>query len=384
MPLVPESIVSFFEILKEESVATLQRGMNFRFKSTYSVILMSVRKGAPYSDKVLDEGGTLIYEGHNIPNKKNGPDPKAVDQAGAYPSGKRTQNGWFYEAAQDFKLGKRKTPEFVKVYEKIKGGIWVFNGFFDLVDAWREESNGRKVFKFKLLLRDMGEMLVAADSVPLLEHTRIIPSLVKREVWKRDKGKCVLCGSSENMHYDHDLPYSKGGTSLEAQNILPMDNHTVDLDGPDHVRYWFDRRLHEKKGYTTLPLQTIDEVLLKLGIQDGGQLPAVGWKKLGQELDCDALIYGDLLEFTYQTTGFLNVRKVRARYKMVDARTGETLWEAEGVGAKSSTALSSEGALKMGALALGSQLAEKAMKSPLRTQIWDMVWNTIQYLPRAR
>ncbi|MFZ0452734.1 MAG: hypothetical protein WCE54_04390 [Ignavibacteriaceae bacterium] len=38
----------------------------------------------------------------------------------------------------------------------------------------------------------------------------MIPTSVKVEVWARDKGRCVLCGSTENLHYDHDLPFSKG------------------------------------------------------------------------------------------------------------------------------------------------------------------------------
>jgi 5-methylcytosine-specific restriction endonuclease McrA len=42
---------------------------------------------------------------------------------------------------------------------------------------------------------------------------------VKRAVWKRDRGKCVICGRNENLHWDHDFPYSKGGTSLSADNI---------------------------------------------------------------------------------------------------------------------------------------------------------------------
>jgi 5-methylcytosine-specific restriction endonuclease McrA len=52
-----------------------------------------------------------------------------------------------------------------------------------------------------------------------LPHSRLIPTVVKIEVWKRDKGQCVLCGSKENLHYDHDLPFSKGGTSLTAENV---------------------------------------------------------------------------------------------------------------------------------------------------------------------
>jgi len=38
---------------------------------------------------------------------------------------------------------------------------------------------------------------------------------VKRYVWRRDQGKCVQCGSKENLEYDHIIPISKGGSSTE-------------------------------------------------------------------------------------------------------------------------------------------------------------------------
>ena len=47
----------------------------------------------------------------------------------------------------------------------------------------------------------------------------MIPASIKLEVWKRDKGQCVKCGSKDNLHFDHMLPFAKGGTSLLAQNI---------------------------------------------------------------------------------------------------------------------------------------------------------------------
>ena len=166
--------------------------------------------------------------------------------------------------------------------------------------------------------------------------------------------------------------------------VLPMDNHTNDLSGPDVVRYWFDQRLAEKKGYRTMPISAIDDRLKGLGILDGGQLPAVSCQKLGETLGVDALIYGDLLDFTYTTTGFLNIRKVRAHYRMIDARTGELLWESEGLGANSSGGLSGAAALQAGAKALGEQVAEKTLNSPLRTETWDMIWNAIEYLPPGR
>ena len=75
----------------------------------------------------------------------------------------------------------------------------------------------RKVFKFKLILRD--QQNYASDKPIDLDHNRLIPSTVKLDVWRRDEGKCVQCGSTDNLHYDHILPFSKGGTSITAENI---------------------------------------------------------------------------------------------------------------------------------------------------------------------
>jgi len=66
------------------------------------------------------------------------------------------------------------------------------------------------------------EMQTESGSEPTvweLEHNRLIPTAVKVAVWKRDKGKCVKCGSNKNLHYDHIIPFSKGGSSTTAANI---------------------------------------------------------------------------------------------------------------------------------------------------------------------
>jgi len=213
---VPGQVISHLEMSQEEKVH-LQKGMNFRLGGTYSVILMSLRRGAPYADRVEDDGKTLIYEGHDIPKRRGVSYPKKIDQPNKNPSGSLNENGRFERAAKLHK-NEGQTPELVRVYEKLHAGIWVFNGIFNLVDAWQEESEGRKVFKFKLELTD-AETISTRPIKPDLDHNRMIPSSVKLEVWQRDNGRCTKCGSTDNLHFDHILPFSRGGTSLTAANI---------------------------------------------------------------------------------------------------------------------------------------------------------------------
>jgi hypothetical protein len=178
---------------------------------------MSVRSGAPYADRFEEDGSTIVYEGHDVPRSPVTPNPKGMDQPEHSPSGGLTENGKFHLAAQEYKVGKRP-PERVRVNEKIKQGIWSYNGIFHLVDSWQEHINKRSVFKFKLTAVEGEEDL----SLPVPAHSRtrrVIPTSVKLEVWQRDGGKCARCGATEDLHFDHVIPWSKGGSSNTADNI---------------------------------------------------------------------------------------------------------------------------------------------------------------------
>src|ERR1700743_2492552 len=190
LPHSAGEIISYFDMCQAWSTS-LQRGMNFHIRPDRSLILMSRRRDAPYRDRVEDDGRVIIYEGHDEPHTKAQPDPKHLDQPRRSSSGSPTQNAQFERAALDYK-GGTLAAELVAVYEKIHRGIWAFNGIFKLTDAWIESDDHRKVFKFRLELA-YESLSAQRQELADLNHTRVIPSAVKLEVWKRDGGCCVLC-----------------------------------------------------------------------------------------------------------------------------------------------------------------------------------------------
>jgi len=188
--------------------------MNFRLNPSYSVILMSQRSNAPYEDTILPDGITIVYEGHDMPKTSECANPKSVDQPLRNRPGSLTQNGKFAKAVDDYHAGG--PAERVRAYEKLFSGVWSFRGNFDLIDYAYQSVGGRRVFRFTLRL---SEEDAAYGSQPVRERSRVIPTEIKKAVWERDGGKCVICGAKDELHFDHDIPFSRGGTSIRAENV---------------------------------------------------------------------------------------------------------------------------------------------------------------------
>ena len=188
--------------------------MNFGVKGNYSIVLMSTAKNAPYEDEVFDDG-VIEYEGHDAP-KSSQYDKKLVDQPSHTTTGKLTENGKFLKAVDDYKTYKRSAAK-IQVYRKIKPGVWVDMGFYELIDGYQRHNGARNVFKF--LLKPIYDYDPSTEDYIDIVHDRQIPGDIQREVYERDNGKCTQCGSSENLHFDHIIPFSKGGSSKVASNI---------------------------------------------------------------------------------------------------------------------------------------------------------------------
>ena len=211
-----DEILSYRDMCNKIQINSIQKGMNFHIKHNLSVILMSIRSGAPYNDEMDYEQNLLIYEGHDVSKSTQFPSPKKINQPVRNENGTLTENGKFVTSIENYKKGL-SSPEKILVFEKLRSGIWSEKGLFILVDYYLKEVGGRRVYKF--VLQPIEEEIKIFENKSDIEPSRLIPTNIKVGVWKRDKWKCVLCGSIKNLHYDHDLPFSKGGSSITKENV---------------------------------------------------------------------------------------------------------------------------------------------------------------------
>ena len=83
----------------------------------------------------------------------------------------------------------------------------------DVLALVNQESNTRRLALEKAhALQAMTEQL---DKPRMRER---LPQEVRIEVWQRDSGRCVECGSQENLEFDHIIPFAMGGSST-ARNL---------------------------------------------------------------------------------------------------------------------------------------------------------------------
>jgi hypothetical protein len=80
------------------------------------------------------------------------------------------------------------------------------NGHYDVTDATIAEA------VLTTIVRMNKRELVGS----VADISRRIPQDVKVAVWQRDQGKCVQCGASSYLEFDHDIPFSKGGASTSG------------------------------------------------------------------------------------------------------------------------------------------------------------------------
>lgn len=138
--------------------------------------------------KLLDEGGNLIIRTTFVEEKISENLLKVSEENPT----KWKKTWWLFK-------GNVYSVENVYTEDQIK--LLIFNEF----DKERKQFEKLKQKPDSEIKKDVG----IRTRIP--EHVRI-------EVWRRDGGKCVRCGSREKLEYDHIIPVSKGGSNT-SRNI---------------------------------------------------------------------------------------------------------------------------------------------------------------------
>ncbi|MEO5944410.1 MAG: HNH endonuclease [Ferruginibacter sp.] len=75
------------------------------------------------------------------------------------------------------------------------------------------EKERKKQIQKDALTELIEDGLIATQFSSLDGKREAIPQDVMDKVWNRDMGRCVQCGSQENLEFDHIIPFSKGGAT---------------------------------------------------------------------------------------------------------------------------------------------------------------------------
>lgn len=201
--------LSYKQMCQTEGKGQITRGIYFQKDKDYSLIFMSRRKSATYKDRLMKSDFLVEYSGSNFKGQAD------KDQRERNAAGKLTANGMLKEAARKYINGEAN-PRKVKIYEKVKCGLWLYRGVFLLVMYRYIEEGGRKVFKFYFKPE---EGKAQAPKPKRRENAGAISAEVKQEVYNRDGGSCAICGSKEELSFDHIIPISKGGAFNSVSNL---------------------------------------------------------------------------------------------------------------------------------------------------------------------
>ncbi|OGS13930.1 MAG: hypothetical protein A2234_07055 [Elusimicrobia bacterium RIFOXYA2_FULL_58_8] len=109
--------------------------------------------------------------------------------------------------------------------------------------------------------------------------------------------------------------------------VLPFDNNSAEPGAAGIMRALAAEGL-SRRGYLALPAEEVDGFLKKLRHPGGVVLTAEQGRSLGAGLLC----YGSVEEFAFQRLDLVVRKEVRLRLEIVDAATGETLFEGSGSG----------------------------------------------------
>lgn len=108
--------------------------------------------------------------------------------------------------------------------------------------------------------------------------------------------------------------------------VLPAKNTTTSVDATNHFRYTISQPLSEK-GYYVFPVHLVDAFFKSENLTDTEQIRQVPVKKLKEIFNPDAILYVDINAWDTGYTVFTSNVDVGLTFSLIDANTGEEIWQ---------------------------------------------------------
>ena len=124
----------------------------------------------------------------------------------------KKKKGWSFDTLEDMKFIFDRYIGFYYEMNSTQNALikdYLSKNLFWAFESVRKGTSMYSVFNFQAL----GDATIIGESNNTIANSRRITQKVKDQVWKRDEGKCVECGSNENLEFDHIIPHSKGGAN---------------------------------------------------------------------------------------------------------------------------------------------------------------------------
>lgn len=189
-------------------------------------------------------------------------------------------------------------------------------------------------------------------------------------------GLGVLAGCAASKVYVAGDYVSSGKVA-----VMLVSNESNDLDGPPYVRKLFVDGLLAR-GFVVMPTGPVDDQLKAQGFTDGGQLGATTPQKIGEWTGADSVFYSTIENFDYINVGFYAQRRVKIKARLMDAKTGERLWEVEREASTRAIATNKDQAKRLFAAQLAIKAVEKMAHTPLQAESRIAVSELLSTLPR--
>jgi len=142
----------------------------------------------------------------------------------------------------------------------------------------------------------------------------------------------ILSGCQAPAPYDYSAIQASKPRSIL---VIPPLNETVEVNAPYTFLSTISKPLAEK-GYYVFPVAVIDNFMKENGLPTPEEMNAVPLGKLREIIGPDAVLYVNIREWGQKYQIVTSTAVTRAYLKLIDARTGGLLWDAEAYAVQSS------------------------------------------------